>query len=124
LKYGEINWSIKNNENYLAFNNLKDMSDWGDRYYQGWAKSYKKIMHYSKKYIHPGLSDSPIECYCGYTYAQVNEYLRHGTDNESNTYKELADILSIMLISAPRIPDNIVLYRLVCDDFINELGRV
>lgn len=47
--------------------------------------------------------------------------MRKEVDSESNIYREMADILSIVLCSAPRIPMNIVLYRLVCDKFISEL---
>ena len=47
--------------------------------------------------------------------------LRYEKDDDYHTYRELADILSIVLCSAPRIPHNLVLYRMVNDEFINML---
>lgn len=35
--------------------------------------------------------------------------------------KNMATILTVMLSMAPRVPNNIVAYRLVCDDFIRSL---
>lgn len=78
-------------------------------------------MHMSKMTIKGSLCDAPLECYCGYSYRQINEFLRYERDNEYHTYRELADILSVVLCSAPRVPHDIVLYRMVNDEFINML---
>jgi len=64
---------------------------------------------------------TPLEHYCGYSSRQINEFLRYDRDDQSHTCRELADILSIVLCGAPRIPCNLVLYRMVNDEFINML---
>ncbi len=38
-----------------------------------------------------------------------------------DSYKITAHVLAAVLCMAPKIPDNIVVYRLVCDEFIKEL---
>lgn len=78
-------------------------------------------MRLAKHSITNSLFTAPIECYCGDTYRKINDFLRKEVDSESNIYREMADILSIVLCSAPRIPTNIVLYRLVDDKFVSEL---
>ncbi|MBQ9990562.1 MAG: hypothetical protein IJP31_06430 [Lachnospiraceae bacterium] len=67
------------------------------------------------------LCTAPIECYCGHSYRQINNFLRNGLDSEGNLYREVADILSIVLCHAPRIPCDIVVYRFVNSEFISEL---
>ena len=78
-------------------------------------------MQMSKSVIKGSLCDAPLECYCGYSYRQINEFLRYEKDDEYHTYREMADILAIILCSAPKIPHNLVLYRMVNDEFINML---
>lgn len=75
----------------------------------------------SKSAVKGSLCEIPIECYCGYSYRQINKFLRYEKDDDYHIYRELADILSIVLCSAPRIPHNLVLYRMVNDEFINML---
>jgi hypothetical protein len=78
-------------------------------------------MRIADRVKHMSLSSSSIESYCGYPYREINKYLRFDIDIESNLYRELSHILTIVLCSAPRIPENIVVYRLVCDGFIEDL---
>lgn len=120
-KYGELNWNINDKKAYREFLTAGEATDWGDFYYKDWAASYKRVFSLSKEFIKGSLADSPIECYCGYSFRQINQFLRYDIDSEFNTYRELADILAIALCSAPRIPFNLVVYRLVCDEFIKEL---
>ncbi|MBE6062577.1 MAG: hypothetical protein E7207_03260 [Clostridium butyricum] len=93
----------------------------GKKNYYEYAQQYKIIMESAKKVIKAPCIDSSIECYCGYNYEQINEYLRFDKKNDLYIYMEMADILAILLSMAPRIPENIVVYRLVCDEFINQL---
>ena len=117
-KYGDLNWSIENKAKYKEFMTSEEAHEWGVAFYQKWADEYKLIMEMAKKINLSPLADAPIECYCGYSFRQVNQYLRNGVDNEFHTYKELSDILAITLCSAPKIPCNIIVYRIVCNEFI------
>ena len=120
-QYGEINLYIEKRELYKEFKTTLEAEEWGMKYYKSWANSYKDVMRLAKHLITNSLFTAPIECYCGDTYRQINDFLRKEVDSESNIYREMADILSIVLCSAPRIPTNIVLYRLVDDKFVSEL---
>lgn len=90
------------------------------KYYKEWADSYKKTMKVAKRAISSWSFSAPVESYCGNEYRGINSFLRNETDCETNRYREMADILSIVLCLAPRIPENIVVYRLVDDNFIAE----
>ncbi len=120
-KYGKLNWQIDDKNIYREFSASKEATEWGMSCYKSWADSYKKTCVLAKNFVQGNLVDTPIECYCGYSFKQINTFLRHGSEDESNSYKELSDILAIALCSAPRIPLNLVVYRLVCPEFIKEL---
>lgn len=121
IKYGQLHWSIGNKEEYIEFKNAEEAHDWGMKHYSKWANTYKSVMKLAGDTVKTSLYTSPIECYCGYSYRQINDYLRYGFDSGENFYREMADILSIILCSAPRIPRDLILYRLVNDEFINNL---
>ena len=118
-RYGKLYWHVDDRETYLEFQNQKEARTWGIEHYKNWADKYKRVMQMSKSAIKGSLCEIPIECYCGYSYRQINEFLRYEKDDDYHTYRELADILSIVLCSAPRIPHNLVLYRMVNDEFKN-----
>jgi hypothetical protein len=120
-RYGELNYSIKDKHLYKEFKKVSDAESWGVKYYKEWAEKYKEIMRVSGEIMSMSISNSSIECYCGNSYREINEYLRFEKDSESNKYRELSHILTIVLCSAPRIPEYIVVYRLVCDAFVEEL---
>jgi hypothetical protein len=120
-KYGELNWSIDSNQVYKSFENLHESTEWGKNHYQDWADNYKLVMKTAERYTNCPTVNSPIECYCGQSYREINNYLRNNKDSESKIYREVSDVLVITLCSAPRIPENIVVYRMVCKEFIEEL---
>lgn len=119
--YGELNWTIENKDEYIEFSSSDESQKWGNKHYRIWADAYKKVMYLSKKVMKVGLVDAPIECYCGYSYRQINQYLRNDLDNDFHLYREMADILAMVLCSAPRIPCKLVVFRLVNDEFITRL---
>lgn len=119
--YGEINWPIENKEAYREFKTMQEAEKWGMKYYKDWADAYQNTMRQAETTIKDPLFAATIECYCGDMYKTINNYLRNETDNENNFYREMTDIMMIVLCSAPRIPENIVLYRLVENEFANEL---
>ncbi|AFS79197.1 hypothetical protein Curi_c21940 [Gottschalkia acidurici 9a] len=120
-KYGKLNGEIYDKQKYREFKDISSAKTWGQEYYTDWSEKYKKTMRTSNSILNMGLSGNPIECYCGNTYREINPYLRFGKDDKFSHYRELSHILTLVLGSAPRIPENIVVYRLVGDTFIKKL---
>ena len=123
--YGEINWPIKNKETYREFKTMQETEKWGMKYYKDWADLYKNTMRRAKSIVKNPYAATSIESYCGNMYREINSCLRNEkNDDERNYYREAADIMTFALCSAPRIPENIVLYRLVRDEFVEELIKL
>lgn len=119
-KYGVLSWSIDKSD-YKEFKSYEEATSWGMEHYQEWGKSYKKNMYAAESAISNSILVSSIECYCGYSFSHINKYLRYDNTDDYSVYREMANVLAIVLCGAPRIPCDIVVYRLVCDDFIKEL---
>lgn len=98
---------------YREFLTEDETREWGKLYYGEWANNYKKQMRLAKGYTKDNYVLESIELYCGYNYKKINEGLRNGFGSSHVMYRMLANVLSMILCSAPRIPDNIVLYRVV-----------
>lgn len=121
--YGDLYSTIDDKSRYKEFLTFEECREWGD-YYSDWAKRYKGIMSLFKKIKgNCALEVAPVECYCGYLYREVNEFLRFGYHSDKKLYDKMADILIMTLCSAPKIKDDIVVYRVVNDVFIKELIR-
>lgn len=121
--YGDLYSKIEDKSKYKEFSTLEECEKWGD-YYSDWAKRYKEIMSlFEKIKENCSLEVAPVECYCGYSYKEVNEFLRFGYHSDKKLYDKMADILIMTLCSAPKIKDDIVVYRVVNDVFIKELIR-
>lgn len=120
LMYGEIINNI-NRLDYLEFNNVIDIEEWGKKYYSKWSEEYKKNMYKIKNTLKESIIPSIIECYCGYSYKDINEYLRSNRDTGYDLEREMAIALILILSMAPTVPNNIVAYRLVCDDFVKKI---
>ncbi|WP_236896987.1 ADP-ribosyltransferase [Clostridium beijerinckii] len=128
MKYGKINDSIIRSD-YIDFKDEDVAEKWGEKHYYKWAQYYKDSMKVAQKKIRTSLVTASVECYCGYSYREINEYLRYDNSSEDEEekdslyylYREMSDILAITLSMAPRVPNNVIVYRLVCDEFIKEL---
>lgn len=119
--YGDLYSTIDDKSRYKEFLTVEECREWGD-YYSNWAKRYKEIMSLFEKIKENHTSETaPIECYCGNSYREINEILRFGYNSDKHLYDKMVDILIMTLCSAPKIKDNIVVYRLVNDAFIKEL---
>lgn len=121
IKYGRILHNVNDSEKYLEFRDPLKAKEWGTHYYAKWAQTYSRLMKIASHSFDIPNMISPIERYCGYTFRHINAYLRNNIDTENNSYREASDFLSFVLCSAPRIPCNVVVYRLVCDEFIEKL---
>lgn len=89
------------------------VQNWGYSVYHYWAKKYSNSMKNNKKKLI--LSDywsrnDPLEYYCGNAYANANKYYRHGETGNDYFDSLLYEINSI-IDSAPRVPENLVVYR-------------
>lgn len=121
MRYGKMDNNIVSSD-YIEFKDSHEAEAWGDKYYKEWSQKYKEAMQIAEKVIKTSGIHSCIEYYCGYSYREINEYLRSDIDRSgSNLYREMADTLALTLSMAPRVPDNVIVYRLVCDQFIQEL---
>lgn len=121
IKYGELHDYVKDKKSYVHFIEEKDAEQWGMLHYKLWATKYKKIMSMAQDVLRGTYANKPIEVYCGYKFREINTFLRTDEECDNGTYREVADILSIVICGAPRIPCNVVLYRVVDEDFINQL---
>ncbi|NFI55906.1 hypothetical protein FDA48_05880 [Clostridium botulinum] len=119
MRYGKMNNDIISSD-YIELINDKVAKKWGEKYYYEWGKHYIKSMNVAKNVLKSSLMASIVEFYCGHSHIHINKYLRFGID-ESKIYEEMSHILIITLSTAPRVPNNIIVYRLVCDEFIHEL---
>lgn len=119
LKYGKISNNIDTSD-YTEFRDEEEAKNWGMKHYSEWSDQYIKNMRLADYVIQRASFTSALECYCGYNYSRINEYLRFNS-NVLSDYKHMSDILAITLTMAPRVPNNVVVYRLVCDEFINEI---
>lgn len=121
-KYGDIPKCPINKSEYRTFTSRDEADNWGNSIYSAWAKKYVRTMNLTHS-ISPrniSIQTSALECYCGYCYRQINSYMR-GNDSVENIFIEAAHILSLIIASAPPIPEKIVVYRLVCDKFVDDM---
>lgn len=129
FKYGEIWHQIDNIGSYKSFENFQEADCWGQKIYADWGKKYKDVsQELDRIFRSKTVWHDPLCCYCGYTYQQINPVLRTGKDiipcsaqgGSINSYG-LACLLAFNLLYAPKVPDDIIVYRVVCDAFIDEL---
>lgn len=111
---------------YKSLNSREKAIEWGETHYKDWKEHYSSLLS-EMEYNH-NKSDyyDAIDSYCGCTYSPINEYLRNNKNDTSKSkfIREYTDILILLLYLSPRIPENIVLYRLVNKEFIkNFLGK-
>lgn len=114
LKYGRIVPKDIVRGSYLDFGfDDKLAKQWGEQVYGEWAKSYTsfiKDVERSGAYADFWKKRDPLSFYCGYAYDNANKYFRargKGNDYFDSLKFEIDNIVA----SAPRIPENIVVYR-------------
>lgn len=106
---------------YREFRDANESSEWGNKIYKQWAENYKSTSQKVKSVDAPSCCEIPIESYCGFNYLSTNNNRRTPNVNETN---EEQYVLIREICSAPVIPENIVVYRLVCDEVIQELTTI
>lgn len=123
IKYGDIE-EIDNAGDYKEFLTPDEAELWGNEIYKEWGNEIKKfeiIKRGSGMFEDLSWAYVPLERYSGWDYRQINNFLRNNNEDTLDAYKYTAVRLSEMLLQAPRIKENIVVYRYVGSDFIEEL---
>lgn len=121
--YGDLYSTIDDKSRYKEFLTVEECREWGD-YYSNWAKKYREVMSLTEKIkTQHSLETATVECYCGNSYREINKLLRSGSISDNNLYDKMADILIMTLCSAPRIPEDIVVYRVIDKSFIEDMIR-
>lgn len=120
IKYGEES-NLPFKDGYIEFTSQKEIEEWGKKYYSEWSEKYKTTFINYSKFTRNSLFKSPVELYCGYKYREINHSLRYDEDNQ---YRVLADILSVVICSAPPIPCDLIGYRLVSDNVADKMFNI
>lgn len=120
LRCGTIEYSLKGKDKYMTFTSDEQATAWGYSHYKDWAEEYKVQTRNAERIFYGEYS--MIEYYCGYIYKSMNAYLR---GEECGLTKEhvnhMVSLLTLHLCQAPCIPDDIVVYRVVSNEFANKL---
>lgn len=111
-------------EKYRKFTSDEEATAWGEEHYGKWVTWYKD--HICS--VH-SLNSTALKQYLSESYKHINPLLRSnatllenngsGTDNH---YLAQAEVLDTTLCLAPRVPENIVVYRHITNDVLqNEI---
>lgn len=120
IKYKDIQENINfKPENYKEFNTDAEVEKWAKPIYEKWAETYKNVEHNIKNILDNSVVSDSLACYFGYMHRQINNYLRCGKDTKENTYREMADIISIWIALTPAISKNIIIYRSIDEVQLN-----
>ncbi|WP_324825060.1 ADP-ribosyltransferase [Sinanaerobacter sp. ZZT-01] len=108
---------------YKEFLTIEEASDWGEKIYKEWSSHYLNntdIMGLLGRKTTSHMT-APIQYYLGYVHRNVNAYLRGTEQKKSLKISALIDFLIYLLLDAPRIPEDIIVYRIVPDYFISKM---
>lgn len=123
-----------NNIEYTEFETIEESRKWGEEHYHTWARAYyqaKKVWEHDKEWCSQhGLNpynqfllcfSQSIDCYCGFKYKEINNFMRFHRDTESQMWGKMSAIIQMHINSTPIIKDNIVVYRLVPNEFVETM---
>lgn len=111
-----MNHKMISETKYREFTCPADAEDWGNRYYGAWANYYKKKKLWLNHAAGQEIDDLIIEGYCGNDFHHVNHYLRYGEESKYNNFqysRKLVQQLSKVISLAPRVSENIIVYKSV-----------
>lgn len=115
-----------NEEEYIKFESKDVALEWAKRNYKKWSEEYDFLFGETgmydglRKFMMCSESADPLRFYCGHVARNLNGYLR-GTRKTQLDYSGLNDALVMLLLNAPRISENIVIYRYVPDKVIEDI---
>lgn len=110
---------------YKHFTSIDMAIKWAREYYSDWSKKYEDIYGPGNtndliNYMESFWTHDPIRNYCGYGSLKLNGYLRK-TSRIYIDQSNYNDALVTLLLFAPRIPENVVVYRYVPDIVIKAI---
>lgn len=102
-------------ESYREFTCPDMVEEWGDRIYGKWTEYYKNQKALLNQSAGGEIDEMLIEGYCGNDFRHINNYLRFGENSvyEAEYTSLLSKRLTVVMSLAPRIPENIIVYRSV-----------
>lgn len=121
--YGEID-IIENPENYKEFKTKSEAEQWGRQIYGEWGRKvieFENIKKDSSMIDNDSWANNVIEKYCSGEYLEINKHYREKNNDEYDIFNFKALRLSEELLEAPRINENIIVYRYVGEEFIDKL---
>lgn len=118
--YGKIHFVINDKDSYREFSSSEESGEWGKEHYAKWGKKYKRIMKIAEEARGENMCFASVETYCGYCYKGINRP-EHADASARPIYESIGDVLAVSLSMAPRIPEKLIVYRLVEDDFIRKM---
>lgn len=123
---------IVNNTEYTEFETKEECRRWGIEHYGEWSKVYNQANQVWDNLWgkHHGITEfdlwlaefyQAIKFYCGYGYKEINNFMRKNENKQLQLCGMMAAIIQMNICSTPLIKENIVTYRLVSDDFIEQI---
>lgn len=119
--------------NFKEFDDKTEAKDYIKKKYDKFAVDYHKKKNRSDlsgyDYKSSKYFQIPLEVYCGNYYHVINKHLRDGENGINygteygNRIDSIIDKLSELVISAPPLEEDIVLYRLINDDALSQVFR-
>jgi len=109
---------------FYEFLTSDEAMEWGRKHYGAWAEAYKRS-ETTLDNVLKGVVKSSAKFYSGYTYRQMNALLRGmgGEREVDEIYNVMNHTLALAISFAPRVPENIVVYRGVRRFFVEELKK-
>lgn len=112
---------------YREFSSIEEASEWGNEHYKQWADEYKKNIFILND-VYNIQEAAALDCYCGFAYQNMNSILRNIpvpnlSDNIITYYKTMNKLLEFSILCAPRVPENIIVYRGISNIFMESLKK-
>lgn len=114
LKYGHLVYKTIDKSTYRDFKfNDHAAITWGEEVYGNWAEQYPyliKSIDRRDAFANYWRENEPLSHYCGNAHYDANKYYRSNSSGDEY-FDSLKAIINDIINTAPRIPDNIVVYR-------------
>jgi len=117
--------SLLEKSDFYEFVSGDEAELWGKRHYGEWAENYKNGVFHLQK-INDDFGWDVIKCYCGQMHDHINTILRKAETNylATDTYELMSRMLAVVIALAPRVPEDIIVYRGVFKAELDELQNM
>jgi hypothetical protein len=116
-------------DNYREFT-LGESEEWEKEVYGDWENEYKKMQEKIENLStveRYNIINKPIQAYCGDGYKRMNSFLRDGgeiTNEYDMRSKMLCDNLRKCQMTAPAIPEDIIVYRSISKEIFVKIIEI